>query len=132
MNKSNKDISEIYDRDNVALFAILKHKLKEDVCFIVVSTHLLFNTNRGDVKLGQTYQIIKTLELLKSKYKSQFSKISLIFSGDFNAIPNSGIYKFITKGSLDCSDIDRRKVIISYIILDFWTKPNKIKFYQKS
>lgn len=34
----------------------------------------------------------------------------MILSGDLNSAPNSGVYKLITEGSLDCNKIDRKKV----------------------
>lgn len=34
----------------------------------------------------------------------------MIFCGDFNAVPNSGVYKLVTEGALDCSNIDRRRI----------------------
>jgi mRNA deadenylase 3'-5' endonuclease subunit Ccr4 len=110
MNLNNKNISDIYDRDNVCLFAVLKYKADPSLCLIVASTHILFNNRRGDVKLGQVYQIINTFEVLKNYYQSFFQKGNLILCGDFNSAPNSGVYKMITTGSLDCSKLDKRKV----------------------
>jgi hypothetical protein len=110
MNLNNKNISEIYDRDNVCLFAVLKYKADPNLCFIVASSHILFNNKRGDVKLGQVYQIINSFEILKNYYKSTFREVNLILCGDFNSAPNSGVYKMITNGSLDCSKLDKRKV----------------------
>jgi hypothetical protein len=68
MNKSSKDISPVYDRDNICLFAVLKNTSIPDSCFIVANTHLLFNSGRGDVKLGQVYQVLSTLDGLKKNY----------------------------------------------------------------
>ena len=47
--------------------------------------------------------------------------VIVIFAGDFNCIPNSGIYKFITEGKLNCSTIDYKKV----------NHKNKIRFQDK-
>jgi mRNA deadenylase 3'-5' endonuclease subunit Ccr4 len=109
MNYTNKDISAVYDRDNVCIFAVLKHATS-NVGFIVANCHLLFNINRGDVKIGQTYQIVETLNRLSELYSSSFDKLNFILCGDFNAIPNSGVYKLITDGLLDCTKIDKRKI----------------------
>lgn len=68
MNKDNKDVSMIYDRDNVILFAVLKYLSNPDVCFIVSNAHLLYNIKRGDIKLGQTYQLTSALEKMKRFY----------------------------------------------------------------
>ena len=110
MNKSTKDISTVYDRDNICVFSVLKYLDDSNVCLIVANCHLLFNNNRGDVKLAQAYQIVNTLNLLQAEYSKTFSKVNLILCGDFNSIPNSGVYKLITEGVLNCTEIDRRKV----------------------
>jgi len=65
MNNEGKDISPIYDRDNIALFCVLKSVINSNLCFIIANTHLLFNVNRGDIKLGQIYQILNGLNKLK-------------------------------------------------------------------
>lgn len=68
MNNSSKDISQIYDRDNICLFAVLSYIAIPNICFIIANYHLLFNNNRGDIKLGQMYQTISTLQTLKYTY----------------------------------------------------------------
>lgn len=70
MNISNKNLSSIYDRDNVCIFGVLKYKVRPDFCFIVANAHILFNNNRGDIKLGQSYQILKSMKILKEFYKT--------------------------------------------------------------
>ena len=110
MNITPQNISEVYDRDNICLFAVLQYLAYPEMCFIVTNTHLLFNNNRGDIKLGQVYQLINSLNLLKNYYSQHYSKVNLIFCGDLNSVPNSGVYKMITEGKVDCSKIDRRKV----------------------
>jgi hypothetical protein len=58
----------IYSRDNVAVFAILKLISNPKKVFIVCNAHLLFNQNRGDIKLGQITQIMKMFNVLNSVY----------------------------------------------------------------
>jgi hypothetical protein len=79
MNKDSKNISIIYDRDNVSVFAVLKFLSNPDTCFIVSSTHLLYNSKRGDIKLGQTYQLIDGLSKLKS-YCSTYNIFNIVNS----------------------------------------------------
>lgn len=69
MNTSNENLSSIYDRDNICIFAVLKYIIKPNFCFIVANGHLLFNQNRGDVKLGQSFQIMNALKVLKDFFK---------------------------------------------------------------
>ena len=68
MNKDGKDVSVIYDRDNIALFCVLKSISNPDTCFIVSNAHLLYNIKRGDIKLGQSYQLAESIAKLKSYY----------------------------------------------------------------
>lgn len=137
MNQSSENISEIYDRDNIAIFAVLQYLCKPDVSFVISNMHVLFNNNRGDIKLAQVYQVLNSLKILKNYYSQKYKKVNLILCGDFNSVPNSGVYKMITEGSLDCTELDRRKVrnnlnnfIYKYFkfsklffyCLDFWPK----------
>jgi mRNA deadenylase 3'-5' endonuclease subunit Ccr4 len=119
MNQSSKNISEVYDRDNIAIFAVLQYLSKPDVSFIISNMHVLFNNNRGDIKLAQVYQVLNSLKVLKNYYGQKYKKVNLILCGDFNSVPNSGVYKMITEGSLDCTELDRRKVKILIINLIF-------------
>lgn len=41
---------------------------------------------------------------------SLFKNFSFMLCGDFNSIPNSAVYKYITDGELNCSTLDKRKV----------------------
>lgn len=107
-----KDLSELYDRDNIALFAVLTLKSDPNRVILVCSSHLLFNTKRGDIKLGQTYQIIHTLNILKANIENtnKDNKVYIIFGCDLNCVPKSGIYKLLTQGSLNCEYIDHYKL----------------------
>jgi len=76
-NNNNVDVNdkekekEIYSRDNVAVFAVLKLKENPKKIFVVCCSHILFNNNRGDIKLGQITQILNTfkeIERLHCKY----------------------------------------------------------------
>jgi mRNA deadenylase 3'-5' endonuclease subunit Ccr4 len=117
MNSKDKNISQIYDRDNICIIAALKYTLHPKNCFLIANSHLLFNNNRGDIKLAQTYQILQTLKQLKQNFNNLgYEYVNLILCGDFNSVPNSGVYKLITEGSVDCTNLDRRKVkYFSYI-----------------
>ncbi len=68
IKNTNKNISQVYDRDNICLFAIFKYTENPNICFIVANIHVLYNNSRGDVKLAQIYQTINTLQMLKEQY----------------------------------------------------------------
>lgn len=112
MNITAQNISPIYDRDNICLIGVFQYVLDPKMCFIVSNIHVLFNNNRGDVKLGQVYQTLNTLQALKNHYTQFYSEtnINIILCGDLNSIPNSGVYKMITEGAVDCTKIDKRRI----------------------
>lgn len=110
MNKTNRDISPIYDRDNIGLFGIFSIKGDSESIIITAVTHLVFNKGRGDIKLAQAYQLVKAMDILKRKYESQKKKVYLIIGTDMNASPKSGVYKLLTTGKLDCTYVDKYKI----------------------
>ena len=48
-------------KDQVAICALLQHKVTGRTV-VVTSTHLVFNTNRGDIKLGQAQCLLRGIE----------------------------------------------------------------------
>jgi len=96
------DVSQILNRDNVGIIAVLKPKVQtrsKSSQLVIANTHLIFNPKRCDIKLAQ-------LEL----FLSELNQISLIdhehigakcchhptiLCGDLNSAPDSGVSKFI-------------------------------------
>ena len=68
----------LFNRDNVALFAILRDKKQPNVVLIVITTHLLFNKKRGDIKMSQVHLITNIGACFQEKYST------LIFCMDSN------------------------------------------------
>jgi hypothetical protein len=58
----------IYSRDNIAVFAVLRLNSNPKIGYIVCSTHIIFNSSRGDIKLGQITQVLNTIKQLIEKY----------------------------------------------------------------
>lgn len=95
------------NRDNVAIVAKLVPKVPgwQNRAIVVATTHLLYNTNRHDVKLAQTQLLLAECESLA--YRSDASRFGdpqywpVIITGDFNLLPYSGVYKFLTEGRLE-------------------------------
>lgn len=117
---------QILDRDNIGLIALLtprvlksRNAVDQDLPFIVVATtHLLYNPKRHDIKLAQLQLLFAELDLLafissnvSSKSKStQHVYHPTILTGDFNLTPDSSIYEFITRGSLQYKGLSRREL----------------------
>ena len=59
INFQRIDLMKILDRPNVALIAMLQPiqtpNCKVDNCLVVGTTHILFNSKRGDIKLGMNF-----------------------------------------------------------------------------
>ena len=108
MNKTEKNISEVYDRDNIALIGIFKLVEIPNIIIIFSTTHLIFNVKIGDIKLGQIYQLMNALEYLRKKYEDELKNKVYIFLGtDLNCTPKSGVYKLLTNGEINCNQINR-------------------------
>ncbi|CAN1241801.1 Carbon catabolite repressor protein 4 homolog 5, partial [Linum perenne] len=109
-------------RDNVAQLCILKindHQSETDTeiqipeisarknrSFVVANIHVLFNPNRGDIKLGQVRLLLQKAYQLSEEWGS----IPVIIGGDLNSIPESAMYQFLSSSELDILEHDRRKI----------------------
>jgi len=61
--------SQIYNKDNISIFAVLRQRHYIKNILIIATTHLLFNLNRGDIKIAQTLQTLNALDRIKEKYR---------------------------------------------------------------
>ncbi|KAJ8434769.1 hypothetical protein Cgig2_008622 [Carnegiea gigantea] len=76
-----------------------KSKVTTSRCLVVGNIHVLFNPNRGDVKLGQAH-----------KLSEEWGGIPVVLAGDFNSLPQSALYQFISSAKLDLLQHDRKKI----------------------
>uniref|UniRef100_A0A0R0J8S6 Endonuclease/exonuclease/phosphatase domain-containing protein n=1 Tax=Glycine max TaxID=3847 RepID=A0A0R0J8S6_SOYBN len=75
--------------------------------FVVGNIHVLFNPNRGDIKLGQ----VRLLLDKAYKLSQEWGDIPVIIAGDLNSVPQvCAIYKFLSSSKLDIQLHDRRKI----------------------
>jgi protein angel len=96
-----------FDRPNVAILALLKDKVNQHHV-LVINTHLLFNNRRGDIKLLQIQSILAAARTIINGLGA--ANVSLVWTGDFNLIPNSPIYDYLRTGCLNVSTADIKKV----------------------
>lgn len=68
---------------------------QREVC--VCNTHLLFNPNRGDIKLAQVSQLLGAVERMANKGDV---KRPVLVGGDFNVLPFSPLYDLLTEGKM--------------------------------
>ncbi|KAF7656080.1 hypothetical protein LDENG_00046340 [Lucifuga dentata] len=62
------------------------------------NTHLLYNPRRGDIKLAQLAVLLA--EISRLSHLPDGSTNPVLLCGDFNSIPGSPLYSFLTKGCL--------------------------------
>lgn len=108
-------------RHNVAQFCVLKlqDQLESDVpsdtsmrpctrsrSLVIGNIHVLFNPNRGDIKLGQVRLFLEKAYKLSLEWGS----IPVIIAGDLNTTPQSPIYQFLASSKLDIQLHDRRRI----------------------
>ncbi|CAI8594860.1 unnamed protein product [Vicia faba] len=74
--------------------------------FVIGNIHVLFNPNRGDIKLGQVRLLIDKAY----KLSQEWGNIPVILAGDLNSVPQSAIYKFLSSSKLDVQLHDRRNM----------------------
>ncbi|KAL7058412.1 hypothetical protein AAHC03_016389 [Spirometra sp. Aus1] len=119
-------LNRVMTRDNVALSAVFKTKGPSNVAdrrFCVSTGHIHWDPEQSDVKLIQsimwTAELWAHLEQLSAtsspdKEKGSgavvesgaASKIPVIFCGDFNSLPTSGVVEFLSKGCVPKSHVE--------------------------
>ncbi|KAJ4974406.1 hypothetical protein NE237_007580 [Protea cynaroides] len=73
---------------------------------LVGNIHVLFNPNRGDIKLGQVRLLLERAHAISREW----GNIPVVIAGDLNSLPQSSIYQFLASSSLDILLHDRRKI----------------------
>ena len=100
LNEHGSSINKIFmqkmNYSSIALFCILKeNSTKENI--LVVNTHLIYKQWKGDLKLAMIALIMKSILRILSAFKIS----DFFFCGDFNIIPNSMLYQFISTGEIE-------------------------------
>ena len=108
----------LMDRDNIGLIVALEPKehgrVSKKPTIFVANTHLLFNKNRGDIKLLQLAKLLSEIDEM-SKFAGHLPMKAtaedlynpVILCGDFNSTPLSPLYEFLTKGRLKYEGLSR-------------------------
>ncbi|XP_078430983.1 carbon catabolite repressor protein 4 homolog 5-like isoform X2 [Wolffia australiana] len=119
LHEENIQYREFGLRDNVAQLCVFKvldahpgnrpsteKTSQPDRKLLVGNVHILFNPNRGDVKLGQMRLLLEKAHKVSRKWKIT----SMVIGGDFNSLPQSALYRFIANSMLDYLKHDRRAI----------------------
>ncbi|XP_068660272.1 carbon catabolite repressor protein 4 homolog 3-like isoform X2 [Aristolochia californica] len=91
-------------RDNVAQLFVFEMNKDDSTIVVVGNIHVLFNPNRGDIKLAQIRLFLQKAHALSAKWGG----VPVLLAGDFNSTPQSAIYKFLSSSKLNLKLHDRR------------------------
>lgn len=116
--KNNSKLAErILQRTTAVQTTTLESTENEEI-LLVANTHLYFHPDADHIRLLQCGLIMKYIEDVFKKLKENVvnKRISLILCGDFNSVPECGIFKFITTGkvSQDCIDYQSSRSQIQF------------------
>ncbi|MCO5571036.1 hypothetical protein L7F22_024767 [Adiantum nelumboides] len=119
LQEESIEYEEFNLRHNVAQLCVLRtrcdeqnrakgkrSKGMEDNLVIVCNTHVLFNPNRGDIKLGQVRHLLEKAYTLSQAWGG----IPVVVAGDFNSVPQSPLYQYLRNGTLNVTNYDRRAI----------------------
>lgn len=110
-----KQSDDIYNRvmtkDNIAVMIILENKVTL-ARTLVVNSHIHWDPQDADVKLVQVGMLMDEVEKYASKHLSppvsspngptyaSTNLLPTLICGDFNSLPNSGVYEFLSKSAI--------------------------------
>ncbi|KAL3114948.1 hypothetical protein niasHT_011384 [Heterodera trifolii] len=112
-------LNRVMPRDNVALAVVLRLKdslygpnrmsvnAAENVAgnlLMVGTAHIHWDPEFCDVKLIQAMMLVhelqKILDKISLKYHLRTQQIPVLVTGDFNSLPESGVFEFLSKGAI--------------------------------
>ncbi|CAH1369665.1 unnamed protein product [Tenebrio molitor] len=105
--ETNQELSaRILNRSTVLQVNILESLDRNEV-LVVGNTHLYFHPDADHIRLLQGAAIIRYLEHIMDRFRNEFGKrLSLVLCGDFNSVPECGIYQLYTTGSVPEDHVD--------------------------
>jgi len=99
----------LLDKPNTCQVIVLQCKDEEKTELCIANTHLLYNPNRGDIKLAQLGVILNKIQNTTNAAK-RCGSMPVIFCGDFNTCPNAPLYTLMKEGRLRYIGLDPRAV----------------------
>lgn len=113
-------LNRVMPRDNIALTVVLRikdslygphHRMppnpSENVAgnmLVVCTAHIHWDPEFCDVKLIQSMMLVhelqKVLDNIAAKYNLLTQQIPVLICGDFNSLPDSGVFEFLSKGAI--------------------------------
>lgn len=126
--KTDDMFNRVLQRDNIAVVGLFENK-QTGSRLIVSNVHVHWDPFQSDVKLVQVALLVEEVEKIAARFArypppppnqngddgtpsrppptySDSSKIPIIVSGDFNSVPDSGVYEFLSTGSIPAEHPD--------------------------
>lgn len=119
--KTDDMFNRVLGRSDIAVVTLFENK-ETGTRFIIANTHIHWNSQYSDVKLVQVALLIDEIEKIAANFAryppprpptpgsptsarppptySDGTKIPLIVAGDFNSVPSSGVYEFLSTGAV--------------------------------
>lgn len=108
IQSNEKLVERICDRSTTLQLNLLK--TANDRYVLVANTHLYFHPDADHIRLLQIgFAMLFVEHIYKKsveKYQLKNEQLSIIFCGDFNSVPECGIYRLMTQGYVDENCID--------------------------
>uniref|UniRef100_A0A182YFG9 2',5'-phosphodiesterase 12 n=2 Tax=Anopheles stephensi TaxID=30069 RepID=A0A182YFG9_ANOST len=110
--RNKKPLVERVENRSSALQLTLLRSSKHDTSkhLLVANTHLYFHPDADHVRLLQfgfsMLYVREQYERIRQQYNLQESELALLFCGDFNSVPECGIYKLMTERFVGADFID--------------------------
>ena len=113
--------------DNVALIVALQPtqdlldsgevKCKKMLPIVACSAHLFWNPDFCDVKLVQTMILLKAVTKMTRSIAGEGSidDVPILIMGDFNSLPDSGVYKYLSTGQIERTHKEFKEFVFSDI-----------------
>lgn len=95
LRSSEDAFTRIMNRDNIAVVARFEQRETKRP-LIITNVHIHWDPSYKDAKLLQAIMLTEELAKLESKYP----RSAMIVCGDFNSLPDSGVYELMQKGSI--------------------------------
>lgn len=108
--QNNEDLVKRITERSTAVQVTTVKAIGSNKIVIIANTHLYFHPDADHIRLLQIAFCMKYVENIHKQTKVELSldddDISIIFCGDFNSIPECGIFKLMTKQHVEENFID--------------------------
>ena len=100
LRASEESFNRLLQRDNVALILVLR-TIADGHTFVVANTHLHFDPRFSDVKIVQCQMLLEATATKVEEVEAELGvRPDAIVCGDFNSLPDSGVYRLLQTGYL--------------------------------